>query len=366
MPLPTTDYRHRRGNAERAWFGRCRWGVDPVVRLGGCRRADFPACAPKPTPPVTSWTRRAGAATWSLTGRCAPFLPTIAGTCSRPSCCRPCPPGGGHPSVDTIVVEGHDHIEPYYLSALSPANSSICCARNRRPASVAARAAARSNAARAASRRPSRRNIVPTRTPMRCLPHRLGAELWSDSGAGFRSDFAPPDAGPRGTGRSGRGRKMTARTVGQAVRARHERRSGPRGDERGIRTVRAEFLGWLLIVGAWASAAGPAYLRQARQRAPAAPTGPWRWKRWTDLPGWLSSLRPIKAACIDVTCSVVCCTSTAELHEGLCAPFRPGCRLVRAGVRLLPRRATSRARLLLQPLDCDNIATDRLLLGWRL
>src|SRR6266508_5108294 len=47
------------------------------------------------------------------------------------------------------------------LSAPSSANSAICCARNRRSASIAARWMARSKAALAASRCPSRRNIVP-------------------------------------------------------------------------------------------------------------------------------------------------------------------------------------------------------------
>jgi hypothetical protein len=32
---------------------------------------------------------------------------------------------------------------------------------------------------------------------------------------GFPSDFPPPDAGPRGTGRNGQGRRVTAEAVGR-------------------------------------------------------------------------------------------------------------------------------------------------------
>jgi hypothetical protein len=37
--------------------------------------------------------------------------------------------------------------------------------------------------------------------------------------------------------------------------------------------------------------------------------------------GGILSARIAKAAFIDVTCSVVCSMSTAELHERICAPF---------------------------------------------
>ena len=52
-------------------------------------------------------------------------------------------------------------LSPLAMRNAHSANSSICCARNRRSASVDTRSAARSKATRASSRRPSRRNIVP-------------------------------------------------------------------------------------------------------------------------------------------------------------------------------------------------------------
>jgi len=62
----------------------------------------------------------------------------------------------------------------------------------------------------------------------------------------------------------------------------------PRADayvERWIRTVRAECLDWLLIVGASALGAGPSHLHQARQRAPAAPGAGARRARPAGRPG---------------------------------------------------------------------------------
>ena len=35
--------------------------------------------------------------------------------------------------------------------------------------------------------------------------------------AGIPSDFPPPDAGPRGTGRNGQGRRVTAEAVGRPL-----------------------------------------------------------------------------------------------------------------------------------------------------
>ena len=60
--------------------------VDPVVRAAGFGGADSRACASNAMPPMTSWTRPPGAATWSLTGRCMAFSPTTATSCFRPSC----------------------------------------------------------------------------------------------------------------------------------------------------------------------------------------------------------------------------------------------------------------------------------------
>jgi hypothetical protein len=60
--------------------------VDPVVRVGGGRRADSRSCAPNAMPPMTSWMRRAGVVTWSLSGRCTPSSPTTATSCFPWSC----------------------------------------------------------------------------------------------------------------------------------------------------------------------------------------------------------------------------------------------------------------------------------------
>src|SRR6266567_2641455 len=54
--------------------------------------------------------------------------------------------------------------------------------------------------------------------------------------AGFRSNFAPSDAGTRGTGRNGRGRRVTGGTVGWPfvhVTADERGRAGRGGDARG-------------------------------------------------------------------------------------------------------------------------------------
>jgi uncharacterized protein (DUF2252 family) len=60
--------------------------VDPVVRAAGVGGADSWACRPNAMPPMPSWTRRPGAGTWSLMGRCTPSSPTTATSCSHPGC----------------------------------------------------------------------------------------------------------------------------------------------------------------------------------------------------------------------------------------------------------------------------------------
>ena len=54
-------------------------------------RGKLPGMSPKSTHPMSSWTRRPGAAIWSLTGRWTPTLPTTATRCSHPSCSRTLP-----------------------------------------------------------------------------------------------------------------------------------------------------------------------------------------------------------------------------------------------------------------------------------
>jgi len=89
--------------------------------------------------------------------------------------------------------------------------------------------------------------------------------------------------------------------------------------ERWIRTVRAECLDWLLIVGrGHLEQVLRVYVehynrhrayRTLQLQAPDPATG---------LTSWM---RVEKAAFIDETCSVACSTNTGELHECVCAPF---------------------------------------------
>jgi hypothetical protein len=56
-------------------------------------------------PAMTRWTRRPGVVAWSLTGRCTPFLPTTASSCSCPELFADLTRrGGGHPSVPAEVI----------------------------------------------------------------------------------------------------------------------------------------------------------------------------------------------------------------------------------------------------------------------
>ena len=90
--------------------------------------------------------------------------------------------------------------------------------------------------------------------------------------------------------------------------------------ERWVRTVRAECLDWLLVVGRSHYGAGPSGLRPALQPPP-SPTGRSCFVRQTRSPG-----RPFLArttdASVDATFSAACFTSTGKLHERLYAPHR--------------------------------------------
>ena len=90
--------------------------------------------------------------------------------------------------------------------------------------------------------------------------------------------------------------------------------------ERWIRTVRAECLDWLLILGRnHLDQVLGVYVQHDNGHRPhralglQAPDSPAR----PTIPG-----RIMEASCIDATCSAVCSTSTGELHERVCAPFR--------------------------------------------
>jgi hypothetical protein len=86
-----------------------------------------------------------------------------------------------------------------------------------------------------------------------------------------------------------------------------------------VRTVRAECLDWLLTLGR-------NHLEQVLRvyvqhyNGP-VPTGHSGCKRQIRPPGRPSLGRIIEARCVDATCSVVCSTSTTELHERVYAPF---------------------------------------------
>ena len=64
--------------------------------------------------------------------------------------------------------------------------------------------------------------------------------------AGFRSTFPPPDAGPRGTGRNGRGRTGTAQAVVRPfvhVTADNQERIGMGRDLRGAKLAACKIAG---------------------------------------------------------------------------------------------------------------------------
>jgi hypothetical protein len=113
--------------------------------------------------------------------------------------------------------------------------------------------------------------------------------------------------------------------------------------ERWVRTVRAECLDWLLIVGrGHLEQVLRIYIHYNRYRPHwalglAAPD---------PVPGWRLSARIGKAGCVDVTCLAGSSRSTSELHEHLYAPHRGGQDTLaegHAGVRCRgPRRHRAR------------------------
>jgi hypothetical protein len=89
--------------------------------------------------------------------------------------------------------------------------------------------------------------------------------------------------------------------------------------ERWIRTVRAECLDWLLIVGRnHLDQVLRVYFSITTVTGPTAHSG---CKRQIRRPGRPSPRRIMEARCIDATCSAVCFTSTGEVHERVCARF---------------------------------------------
>ena len=97
--------------------------------------------------------------------------------------------------------------------------------------------------------------------------------------------------------------------------------------ERWVRTVRADCLDWLLIVGrSHVEQVLRVYVKHDNRHRPHRALG---LEHRTDLPGWRLSARSSRARFVDAICSAVCFTSTGELHERVCAPFyltrREGC-----------------------------------------
>ena len=91
--------------------------------------------------------------------------------------------------------------------------------------------------------------------------------------------------------------------------------------ERWVRTVRAECLDWLLIVGR-------SHLEQvlrvyARHHNAHRPIGRWPYDRQIRPRGAPYLARRTEALYTHATCSAVSCMNTDELHERLYAPFGP-------------------------------------------
>jgi hypothetical protein len=92
-----------------------------------------------------------------------------------------------------------------------------------------------------------------------------------------------------------------------------------------VRTVRAECLDWLLIIGR-------SHLEQvlrvyARHYNGHRPHRSLTLQAPDPTTDWPSSPRTAKASYVDDTCLVACSMSTGEPHECVCAPF--GCGVVR-------------------------------------
>jgi hypothetical protein len=118
--------------------------------------------------------------------------------------------------------------------------------------------------------------------------------------------------------------------------------------ERWIRTVRAECLDWLLIIGR-------GHLQQVlrvyiEHYTPIAHTGRSGCSRWIQLSNLPSQARIRRPKSTGATCSTDSCTSTEELHERICAPYgdeewpplvrlRPGSPCLIGGRAAQPARA---------------------------
>jgi hypothetical protein len=88
--------------------------------------------------------------------------------------------------------------------------------------------------------------------------------------------------------------------------------------ERWIRTVRAECLDWLLILGRnHLDQVLRVYVQHYNGHRPPAPSG---CKRQIRRPGRPSPGRIMEARCIDATCSAVCFTSTASCMNAFAHP----------------------------------------------
>jgi hypothetical protein len=92
--------------------------------------------------------------------------------------------------------------------------------------------------------------------------------------------------------------------------------------ERWVRTVRAEWLGWLLLVGrGHLDRVLRVDVAQYNQHRPHRRS---RWSRRIPPPVSGSLPRIGGTGCTDATCSAVSCASTDELHEHICVPCGGG------------------------------------------
>jgi hypothetical protein len=138
--------------------------------------------------------------------------------------------------------------------------------------------------------------------------------------------------------------------------------------ERWIRTVRAECLDWLLIVGAgiWIGSCASTW----RTTTGTVPIARLNCSRRTLQPIARPSPRLGRVRCAAMTCLAVCCTSTADLHERIYAPYGPAVdvnRIVLGGqvvaiAALLTIRAIVKARA---KARAQSSAVDRDLHGSR-
>jgi hypothetical protein len=163
---------------------------------------------------------------------------------------------------------------------------------------------------------PPRRSHCP---PERHVGHSASPQPAADPGrAGTTGALCPARSGREVHPQLRRGVPLTGwGSAGDPVRAPKANACG----ERWIRTVRAECLDWLLMLGR--NHLDQVLRVSVQHYNGSGPTAHSGCKRQIRRPGRPSPGRIMEARCIDATCSAVGFTRTGELHERLCAPFTP-------------------------------------------